>query len=96
VLHHCRSAKIPRDIDEDARDTARWKMKAFKKLRDERKRVEMRFAHFKSHHGLERMRLRGLSGPRDEFHLAAIVLQILMQPKTKRLASPVGALALSR
>jgi Na+-transporting methylmalonyl-CoA/oxaloacetate decarboxylase gamma subunit len=39
----------------------------------ERKRVEMRFAHLKTHHGFERMRLRGLSGARDEFHLAAIV-----------------------
>jgi Transposase DDE domain len=38
-----------------------------------RKRVEMRFAHLKIHHGFERMRLRGLSGARDEFHLAAIV-----------------------
>ena len=33
----------------------------------------MRFAHLKMHHGFERMRLRGLSGARDEFHLAAIV-----------------------
>jgi hypothetical protein len=31
----------------------------------------MRFAHLKTHHGFERMRLRGLSGARDEFHLAA-------------------------
>jgi hypothetical protein len=27
----------------------------------------------KTHHGFERTRLRGLSGARDEFHLAAIV-----------------------
>jgi Transposase DDE domain len=47
--------------------------KAFRRSRDERKRVEMRFAHLKVHHGFERMRLRGLSGARDEFHLAAIV-----------------------
>ena len=33
----------------------------------------MRFAHLKVHHGFERMRLRGLTGARDEFHLAAIV-----------------------
>lgn len=46
--------------------------KAFIKSRDERKRVEMRFAHLKTHHRFERMRLRGLSGARDEFHLAAI------------------------
>jgi hypothetical protein len=43
------------------------------KSRDQRKRVEMRFAHLKTHHGFERLRLRGLSGARDEFHLAAIV-----------------------
>jgi Transposase DDE domain len=33
----------------------------------------MRFAHLKTHHGFERMRLRGLSGARDEFQLVAIV-----------------------
>jgi transposase len=67
--------KIPRDVHEDARDVARRLMEtnAFLKSRDERKRVEMRFAHLKVHHGFERMRLRGLSGARDEFHLAAIV-----------------------
>jgi transposase len=85
--------KIPRDLHEDARDIARRKMKtkAFAKSRDERKRVEMRFAHLKTHHGFERMRLRGLSGARDEFHLAAIVqnlktlaLRILGPPPSKR------------
>jgi hypothetical protein len=35
--------------------------------------VEIRFAHLKTHHRFERLRLRGLSGARDEFHLAAIV-----------------------
>ena len=67
--------QVPRDINEYARDVARRLMrtKAFLKSRDERKRVEMRFAHLKVHHRFERMRLRGLSGVRDEFHLAAIV-----------------------
>jgi len=67
--------KIPRDLHESARDVARRLMgtKEFLKSRDERKRVEMRFAHLKIHHGFERMRLRGISGARDEFHLAAIV-----------------------
>jgi transposase len=69
------SRRIVRDLDEDARDVARRKMttKAFLKSRDLRKRVEMRFAHLKTHHSFERLRLRGLSGARDEFHLAAIV-----------------------
>lgn len=67
--------QVPRDVNEYARDVARRLMrtKAFLKSRDERKRVEMRFAHLKTHHGFERVRLRGLSGVRDEFHLAAIV-----------------------
>jgi hypothetical protein len=48
--------QVPRDIHEDARDLARRLMgtKRFLKSRDERKRVEMRFAHLKTHHGFER------------------------------------------
>src|SRR3954451_23318115 len=67
--------QVPRDVHKDARDVARRLMrtKAFLQSRDERKRVEMRFAHLKIHHGFERMRIRALSGARDEFHLAAIV-----------------------
>jgi transposase len=67
--------KVPRDINEDARDHARalYHTTAFDKSRNDRKKVEMRFAHLKTHHRFERMRLRGLSGARDEFHLAAIV-----------------------
>ena len=69
------SRKVPRDINENARNHARTLMgtSEFAKSRDERKKVEMRFAHLKTHHRFERMRLRGLSGARDEFHLAAIV-----------------------
>ena len=67
--------KVTRDVHEDARDDARALVGTpeFVKSRNERKKVEMRFAHLKTHHGFERMRLRGLSGARDEFHLAAIV-----------------------
>jgi transposase len=67
--------KVPRDVNEAARDEARALMGTpeYERSRDERKKVEMRFAHLKTHHRFERMRLRGLSGARDEFHLAAIV-----------------------
>jgi hypothetical protein len=67
--------KIVRDINEDARDHAR-SLKGtpeIERSRNERKKVEMRFAHLKVNHRFERMRLRGLTGARDEFHLAAIV-----------------------
>jgi transposase len=69
------SRKVQHDINEEARDYTRALMGTpeFAKSRDERKKVEMRFAHLKTHHRFERMRLRGLSGARDEFHLAAIV-----------------------
>lgn len=55
-----------------ALDEIDWSAPEFAKSCDERKRVEMRFAHLKTHHRFERMRLRGLTGARDEFHLAAI------------------------
>jgi len=66
--------KVPRAVNEEARDVTRAIMRtpAFAKSRDERKKVEMRFAHLKTHHRFERMRLRGLTGARDEFHLAAV------------------------
>jgi transposase len=66
--------KIARDINEEARDHARSLnvTRQYEQSRNERKKVEMRFAHLKTHHRFERMRLRGLSGARDEFHLAAI------------------------
>ena len=83
------SREIPRDIHEYARDVTRRLMrtKAFLKSRDQRKRVEMRFAHLKIHHRFERMRLRGLSGARDEFVLAATV-QNLKTLALRTLGSP--------
>jgi hypothetical protein len=41
--------------------------------RCERKKVEMLFAHLKRILRLDRLRLRGPNGARDEFHLAAAV-----------------------
>ena len=66
--------KIARDINEEARDYARSLKDTpeFEQSSDERKKVEMRFAHLKVQHRFERMRLRGLTGARDEFILAAI------------------------
>ena len=70
-----RSRRLHVDINEDARNHAR-SLKGtpeFERSSKARKKVEMRFAHLKVQHGFERMRLRGLTGARDEFHLAAIV-----------------------
>lgn len=72
----CTSAparKVSRDIDEDVRDHVRAlaDTPAFKRSRDERKKVEMAFAHMKRIFKLDRLRLRGLSGARDEVLLTA-------------------------
>jgi hypothetical protein len=45
----------------------------FLQSRRERKRIETRFGDLKWNLGLTRLRLRGLSGARDEFLLAATV-----------------------
>jgi transposase len=65
--------KITRDLNEDVRDRVRAlaNTEAFRRSRRERKKVEMRFAHMKRILRLDRFRLRGLSGARDEVLLTA-------------------------
>lgn len=63
--------KLLRSIHEGARDVARDIAKAYVTSRRERKKVEMLFAHLKRILKLDRLRLRGPNGARDEFHLAA-------------------------
>jgi hypothetical protein len=65
--------KVTRDIDEDVRERVRALANAedFQQSRRERKKIEMRFAHMKRIFKLERLRLRGLSGAKDEVLLTA-------------------------
>ena len=65
--------KVSRDIDEDVREQVRAlaNTEAFQLSRRERKKVEVRFAHMKRILKLDRLRLRGLSGARDEVLLTA-------------------------
>ena len=65
--------KITRDLDEDVRDHVRAlaNTEPFQRSRRERKKIEMRFAHMKRILRLDRLRLRGLSGARDEVLLTA-------------------------
>src|SRR5438552_3923889 len=80
------SRKIPRDINEDAREVARavHGTPAFEQSRRDRKRVEMLFAHLKRILKLGRLRLRGPCGAQDEFTLAAIAQNL------RRLAKLLG------
>ena len=65
--------KVPRSIYEASRDLARSLSREDEWLvsRCQRKKVEMLFAHLKRILRLDRLRLRGPCGARDEFHLAA-------------------------
>ncbi len=70
--------KISRSRHEGARQMARdiTKTDAYVASSFARKKVEMLFAHLKRTLGLDRLRLRGPNGARDEFHLAAMVLNL--------------------
>jgi hypothetical protein len=70
---HTPARKVTRSIYEGARNFAREiaKTDAYVTSRRERKKVEMLFAHLKRILGLDRLRLRGPCGARDEFLLAA-------------------------
>jgi len=67
------SRKVPRSIHEKARDIVRKiaETEAYVTSRRERKKIEMLFAHLKRILRLDRLRLRGPCGARDEFLLAA-------------------------
>lgn len=75
--------KIARSIHESAREVARdiAKTDAYQQSRKDRKKVEMLFAHLKRILKLDRLRLRGLSGARDEFLLAAVAQNLRRMAK---------------
>jgi hypothetical protein len=87
--------KIPRDINEDARDVARslYETPAFAQSRRERKKVEMLFAHRKRILKLGRLRLRGPCGARDEFLLAATAQNLRKLAKLRPKLPPMPQLA---
>lgn len=85
--------KVTRSVHESARDLARdiSKTDAWLISRRQRKKVEMLFAHLKRILKLDRLRLRGPCGARDEFHLAAAAQNLrkmakLLGPKHLALA----------
>ena len=87
--------KLTRDVDEDIRDHVRAlaRTEAFQQSRCERKKVEMRFAHMKRILRLDRLRLRGLSGARDEVLLTATAQNLKRLVKLLGRAPPSFAAA---
>jgi hypothetical protein len=85
--------KISRSIYEGARDLAREiaKTEAYQTSRRQRKKVEMLFAHLKRILKLDRLRLRGPNGARDECHLATTAQNLRKLAKLMPVAPPMPA-----
>src|ERR1700757_4456637 len=81
---------VPRSIHEGARDMARqiassWEGRTSRRLR---KKIEMLFAHLKRILKLDRLRLRGPNGARDEFILAATAQNLRKMAKLIPMPTP--------
>ena len=85
--------KVLRSIHEGARDMARdiAATDAYLTSRRERKKIEMLFAHLKRILKLDRLRLRGPNGARDEFHLAATAQNLRKLAKLSPMPEPTPA-----
>ncbi len=82
--------RIPRDVNEEARDHARALMgtEPFRQSGRERKKIETLFGDVKRNLGLTRLRLRGLTGARDEFLLTATVQNLKRLAKLAAIPPP--------
>ncbi len=85
--------KVLRSIHEGARDIARdiARTDAYLVSRRERKKVEMLFAHLKRILKLDRLRLRGPNGAKDEFLLAATAQNLRKLAKLIPMPTPATA-----
>ena len=90
--------KIARHVCEGARDLAREiaETDAYVDSQRRRKKVEMLFAHLKRILKLDRLRLRGPNGAKDEFHLAATaqnlrkLAKLVPEPGLRRIRGTPG------
>jgi Transposase DDE domain len=85
--------KVLRSIHEGARNMARdiAKTEAYAVSRRKRKKVEMLFAHLKRILRIDRLRLQGPLGARDEFHLAAAAAAQNLRKLAKLIPLPTPA-----
>jgi hypothetical protein len=87
--------KVTRSIYESSRDVARAiaTTEPYQQSRKDRKKVEMLFAHLKRILKLDRLRLRGMNGSRDEFLLAATAQNLRRMAKLLSRAPPIQGAA---
>src|SRR5271168_2549472 len=94
VLPNAHGLQVLRSIPEGDRDMARAisATDAYVTSRRERKKVEMLFAHLKRILKLDRLRLRGPCGARDEFLLAATAQNLRKLAKLIPIPQPIPAI----
>jgi len=87
--------QVPRDVNEQARDIARSQMgtEAYRQSGRERKKIEMLFGDVKRNLALTRLKLRGLTGARDEFLLAATAQNLRRLAKLTAIPPPTPIIA---
>jgi hypothetical protein len=93
---HTPMRKIARSLYEKSRAVARQlaETAAYRQSRKDRKKVEVLFAHLKCILKLDRLRLRGRRGARDEFLLAATAQNLRRMAKRTMqtmMIEPIGA-----
>ena len=90
-----RERRLSRDVNQDARDHTRALMEtdAYKRSRSQRKKIETLFGDVKRNLALTRLRLRGLTGARDEFLLTATVQNLKRLAKLAAIPPPKPMIA---
>jgi transposase len=85
--------KIARSLYEEARDRARAlkNTNEYRQSRRDRKKVEVLFAHMKRILRVNRLRLRGRTGARDEFLLTAIAQNLRRLALSIPMSAPIEA-----
>ena len=68
---------------------------AYQQTQNDRKKIEMLFAHLKRILKLDRLRLRGMSGARDEFLLAATAQNLRRMAKLLSRPPPIPGVTAS-
>ena len=88
---------VTRNLFEAEREQVRALMgtESFERSAQERKKIEMRFAHLKRHLGFRRLRLRGITGASDEFLLVAIVQNLKRLVRSIARAPPTHSVCIT-
>ena len=90
-----RERRVDRDVNQKARDYTQALMEsvAYKQSQRQRKKIETLFGDVKRNLGLTRLRLRGLTGARDEFLLTATVQNLKRLINCVAIPPPIPAAA---